>query len=79
LVLLAAVDDATGRVLAAVFRRAEDGHGYFLLLRQLMRRYGLPTTVYTDRHGIFQRDLRTPPTLSEQLAAGSDRRRWGVP
>jgi transposase len=68
LVLLAAIDDATGRVLAAVFRLQEDAHGYFLLLRQLIRRYGLPTAVYTDRHGIFQRDPRTPPTLSEQLA-----------
>src|SRR6516225_3582126 len=32
LVLLAAIDDATGRVLAAVFRREEDAQGYFLLL-----------------------------------------------
>src|SRR6516162_2759043 len=68
LVLLAAIDDATGRVLAAVFRLEEDAHGYFLLLRQLIRRYGLPAAVYTDRHGIFHRDPRTPPTLSEQLA-----------
>src|SRR6516225_9960067 len=68
LVLLAAIDDATGRVLAAVFRLEEDAHGYFLLLGQLIRRYGLPAAVYTDRHGIFHRDPRTPPTLSEQLA-----------
>jgi hypothetical protein len=37
LVLLAAIDDATGRVLGAVFRLQEDTHGYFLLLRQLFR------------------------------------------
>src|SRR6516165_10568951 len=55
-------------LLAAVFRLEEDAHGYFLLLRQLIRRYGLPAAVYTDRHGIFHRDPRTPPTLSEQLA-----------
>jgi len=41
LVLLAAIDDATGRLLAAVFREAEDAHGYFLLLRHLLRRYGI--------------------------------------
>src|SRR5712691_7409158 len=67
LVLLAAIDDATGRVLGAVFRLQEDTHGYFLLLRHLCRRYGLPAAVYTDRHGIFRPDPRTPLTLDEQL------------
>jgi transposase len=67
LVLHAAIDDATGRVLGGVFRLEEDAHGYFLLLRQLIRRYGLPTAAYTDRHGIFHRDPRTPLTLAEQL------------
>ena len=67
LVLLAAIDDATGRVLGGVFRLQEDTHGYFLLLRQLIRRYGLPTAAYTDRHGIFHRDPRIPRTLAEQL------------
>jgi transposase len=67
LVLLAAIDDATGEVLAGVFRPEEDTHGYFLLLRQLIRRYGLPAAAYTDRHGIFHRDPRTPQGLAEQL------------
>lgn len=67
LVLHAAIDDATGRVLGGVFRPEEDAHGYFLLLRQLIRRCGLPTAAYTDRHGIFHRDPRTPLTLAEQL------------
>jgi transposase len=67
LVLLAAIDDATGEVLAGVFRPEEDTHGYFRLLRQLIRRYGLPAAAYTDRHGIFHRDPRTPQGLAEQL------------
>jgi len=67
LVLLAAIDDATGHVLGAVFRLQEDTQGYFLLLRHLCRRYGLPAAVYTDRHGIFRPDPRTPLTLDEQL------------
>jgi hypothetical protein len=54
-------------VLGGVFREAEDAHGYFLLLQQFIRRYGLPAAVYTDRHGIFRRDPRTPWTLAEQL------------
>jgi transposase len=67
LVLLAAIDDATGRVLGALFRLQEDTHGYFLLLRHLCRHYGLPAAVYTDQHGIFRPDPRTPLTLEEQL------------
>ncbi len=67
LVLHAAIDDATGEVLGGVFRPEEETHGYFLLLRQFIRRYGLPTAAYTDRHGIFHRDPRTPLTLAEQL------------
>ncbi len=67
LVLHAAIDDATGRVLGGVFRLEEDAHGYFLLLRQLICRSGLPRAAYTDRHGIFHRDPRTPRTLAEQL------------
>jgi transposase len=70
LVLLAAIDDATGEVLAAVFRPEEDAQGYFLLLRRLIRRYGVPCAAYTDRHGLFHRDARTPRTLAEQLAGG---------
>lgn len=68
LVLLAAIDDATGEVLAAVFRPEEDAHGYFLLLRRLIQRYGVPAAAYTDRHGLFHRDPRTPLPLVDQLA-----------
>jgi len=67
LVLLAAIDDATGEVLAGVFRPEEDTHGYFLLLRHLIRRYGLPAAVYTDRHGIFRAAPQAPQGVAEQL------------
>lgn len=69
LTLIAAIDDATGEVLAATFRDEEDAHGYFLVLHTLTQTQGIPVAVYSDRHGIFQ---RTPPqprlTLQEQLA-----------
>ena len=67
LVLHAAIDDATGEVLAGVFRPEEDTHGYFLLLRRLIQRYGVPLAAYTDRHGLFHRDPRTPRSVVEQL------------
>src|SRR5262249_33284833 len=55
-------------VLAGVFRPEEDAHGYFLLLRRLIQRFGVPAAVYTDRHGLFHRDPRTPLPLADQLA-----------
>jgi transposase len=67
LVLHAAIDDATGEVLAAVFRPVEDAHGYFLLLRRLLRRYGVPVAVYTDRHGLFHRNPRTRLSYAAEL------------
>ena len=65
--LLAAIDDATGTVLAACFRVEEDAAGYLWLLRKIARTAGLPAAVYTDRHSIF---VRTDPhwSVAEQLA-----------
>ena len=52
--LLIAVDDATGTVVDALFCEKEDDFSYFLLIRELMRRSGLPIALYTDRHGGFR-------------------------
>jgi hypothetical protein len=69
--LLAAIDDATGAVLTACFRVAEDAAGYLWLLRTLGRTVGLPAAVYTDGHGIF---VRTDPhwTLAEELQGSQE-------
>ena len=64
--LLTAIDDATGKLLAAVFRDKEDSQGYFILLRQLVQRYGRPLAVYRDRHRIFEGAKKTL-TFDEQL------------
>jgi hypothetical protein len=69
--LLAAIDDATGAVLAATFRAQEDAAGYLELLRTLGRAVGLPAAVYTDAHGIFVRhDAHW--TLAEELQGFQD-------
>ena len=44
--LLAAVDDATGKIVAALFRPQEDTEGYFRLTKQMIRKEGIP--VYDD-------------------------------
>jgi len=66
LTLLAAIDDATGVVLAARFRQAEDAHGYLQLLADLVTAYGIPAAIYHDRHGIFR--VNAPASVAEQLA-----------
>jgi len=68
LTLVGAIDDATGDVPYALFREQEDAQGYLLLLRQVVRRRGVPLALYSDRHLIFQSGKKEPPTLEEELA-----------
>lgn len=70
LTLIAAIDDATGKLAAAVFRHQEDAAGYFLLMQQLMQRHGRPLALYHDRHGIFAQTGKATEgdSLPEQLA-----------
>lgn len=68
LTLIGAIDDATGKVPYALFRYQEDAQGYFLLLRAIVARQGIPVALYRDGHGIFERSVRESETLEEQLA-----------
>jgi len=68
LTLIGSIDDATGKVPSAVFRFEEDAQGYFLMLRSVVEKMGLPLAVYRDRHGIFERpSLKQEESLEEQL------------
>jgi len=67
LTLVGAIDDATGDVPYAIFREQEDAQGYLLLLREVVRRRGVPLALYSDRHKIFQSGTKEPLTLEEQL------------
>ncbi len=51
----------------AEFFLTEDAHGYFHLLRRLLRRYGIPLSFYGDRHGVFVRNDEHW-SVEEQLA-----------
>lgn len=68
LCLLAAIDDATGDVPAALFRDQEDAAGYLALLHQVVTERGRPLAVYHDRHGIFERSKSERITIEEELA-----------
>ncbi len=75
LTLIAAIDDATSRVVGALFRQEEDTAGYMMVLEAISRTHGLPMAIYADRHTIFQSPKI--PTLEEQLAGVSPRSQLG--
>jgi len=66
--LLGAIDDATGKVMAAFFREQEDSEGYFHLLRHIIDTHGLPYALYHDGHSIFVPPQDEEASLEEQLA-----------
>jgi len=71
LTLLLAVDDATGRVPYALFRKQEDTQGYLILLRGVIERCGIPLAVYTDRHAVFRHWRRGPHETPVSLDVGA--------
>ena len=68
--LIAAIDDATGKVVGALFREQEDAQGYFLLIKQIVATYGIPMALYHDRHGIFERSPLDKESIEDQLEGG---------
>lgn len=79
LTLLAAIDDATGTIPAAVFRQQEDAAGYMLLMREGVLAYGRPVAAYHDQRSIF---VPTPRrmvdwSIEEQLAGTQEPTQFG--
>jgi transposase len=54
--LMAAVDDATGILAAALFAPAESSIAYLHLLQMMLRRHGIPMSLYHDRHSCLVRN-----------------------
>jgi len=69
--LLGAIDDATSKVVGAVFREQEDAAGYLVVARQMIRRHGVPVATYSDHHGVFW----IKPTAGETLGDEQGRER----
>lgn len=53
--LMSAIDDATSKLLGAIFVPAESSASYLRLLDMVVRRHGVPLSVYQDRHGALVR------------------------
>ncbi len=69
--LMAAIDDATGRLLDAFFLPYECSFGYLKLLEHVVNQYGIPTSIYQDRHSTLKRNDDNW-TLEEQLRGEQD-------
>lgn len=65
LTFLGLIDDATNLVPTGFFDEEETTLGYFRLFYETFSRYGLPASIYADRHMIFK--TYREPTLEEQL------------
>ena len=65
--LMAAVDDADGRCLAAFFTATETSAAYLRLLDAVLVHAGIPHSVYQDRHSALRRN-DGHWSLAEQLA-----------
>ena len=70
LTLIGAVDDATGKVPWALFRKEEDSIGYIELLREIVRRKGMPLALYHDRGGVFVVNGPRPAEGTPGIAVG---------
>jgi transposase len=62
-----AIDDATGKVLGAVFKETETLDGYLMVLRQIVESHGIPCALYADRHTIFRSPDAAKLTLEDEL------------
>lgn len=69
--LLAAMDDATSKILALLFVEAECSWGYLKLLSEVVSGHGIPVSVYQDRHSSLKRtdDFWS---IDEELAGRQD-------
>jgi hypothetical protein len=78
LTLVGAIDDATGIVVGAVFREAEDAVGYFTVLRDMTRQYGLPAAIYRDGSAVFAPTTGSTRGRDEGTHVGRALRELGI-
>ncbi|WP_406677547.1 ISNCY family transposase [Moorella sp. ACPs] len=68
LTLHGAIDDATGKVQGLYFTLNECLEGYFQVLFQVVQNFGVPRSLYSDRHTIFFSPKRDRLSIEEELA-----------
>lgn len=69
--LMASMDDATGKPVAARFFPSESSVAYLWLLKSMVQQYGIPLVIYQDRHSALKRNDDNW-SLEEQLRGEQD-------
>jgi hypothetical protein len=67
--LVGAIDDATGKVPAAMFVPTETTEAYMGLFRIIFDKRGVPLSVYSDRHGVFH--INSPKAREAAMQRGT--------
>ena len=62
-----AIDDARGNITGLYFCENECLNGYFEVKRQTILEYGLPISIYVDRHTIFKAPSNAKLTIYDEL------------
>jgi len=62
------IDDATGQIVSLYLAESECLEGYFQTMHLLLELFGIPVSIYSDRHTIFFSPKRDKLSLEEQLA-----------
>ncbi|MHB0913791.1 MAG: ISNCY family transposase [Armatimonadota bacterium] len=75
--LMAGIDDATGKILGLLFCEHECSWAYLTLLKQVVTRWGVPASVYQDKHGTLKRNDDWW-SLEEELAGERDPTQVGM-
>jgi hypothetical protein len=70
--LLAAIDDATSKILWARFEEAESTSGYFRWAYEYFTKYGLPISLYVDQYSVFKVNTGTKPAATTQFKRALD-------
>lgn len=60
-----AVDDATGTIVGAYFDPQETLNGYYNVLSQILKGYGVPFMFFTDRRTVFEYKQKKSPSVEE--------------
>lgn len=63
-----AIDDATGKIVGLFLTKNECLLGYFTVTRQMLLGFGIPVSLYTDRHSIFVSPKADKISIEEQLS-----------
>lgn len=75
--LMAAIDDARGIILSALFCSHECSWSYLELLKQVVKRHGIPCSVYQDKHTALKRN-DDYWSLEEELAGRQEPTQVGL-